>query len=48
MLNILTADQVSDLFDLYFDKMHRHVPVLDREFHTPSLVCSRSPFLLTA
>ena len=24
-----------------------HINVLDRDFHTPSLVCSRSPFLLT-
>ena len=48
ILNLLSTDQVSDLFDIYFDKMHRHIPVLSRDFHTPSLVCSRSPFLLTA
>lgn len=24
-----------------------HCMLLDREFHTPALVCSRSPFLLT-
>jgi hypothetical protein len=30
---------------LLLGQMHAHV--LDRDFHTPSLVCSRSPFLLT-
>ncbi len=48
ILNILSTEQVSELFDIYFEKMHRHIPVLSRDFHTPSLVCSRSPFLLTA
>ena len=27
--------------------MQAHCSLLDRDFHTPSLVCSRSPFLLT-
>lgn len=28
-------------------RLQMHCNLLDRAFHTPSLVCSRSPFLLT-
>lgn len=31
----------------YFTHMSMHCSVLVPDFHTPSLVCSRSPFLLT-
>ncbi|KAH7107577.1 fungal-specific transcription factor domain-containing protein [Auriculariales sp. MPI-PUGE-AT-0066] len=47
MLTFTSTDEVVALFDIFFDKMNHHAPLLDREFHTPSLVCSRSPFLLT-
>ncbi|KAF9032161.1 hypothetical protein BDZ89DRAFT_1063535 [Hymenopellis radicata] len=47
MLSFVSTNEVVRLFDIYFDHMNMHSNVLDREFHTPSLVCSRSPFLLT-
>lgn len=31
----------------YFNYMNMHCSLLVQDFHTPSLVCSRSPFLLT-
>ncbi|EKM82370.1 hypothetical protein AGABI1DRAFT_52492 [Agaricus bisporus var. burnettii JB137-S8] len=47
MLSFVTTDEVVALFDIYFDHISMHCSLLDRNFHTPSLVCSRSPFLLT-
>ncbi|CED83779.1 Zn(2)-C6 fungal-type DNA-binding domain [Phaffia rhodozyma] len=47
ILDFLTTEEVVELFDIYFKNIHGHVPVLDNNFHTPSLVASRSPFLLT-
>ncbi|EJD53110.1 hypothetical protein AURDEDRAFT_110871 [Auricularia subglabra TFB-10046 SS5] len=47
MLTFVTTEEVVELFKIFFDHMSVHCPVLDRNFHTPSLVCSRSPFLLT-
>ncbi|KAJ8589697.1 hypothetical protein M405DRAFT_817576 [Rhizopogon salebrosus TDB-379] len=47
MLSFVSTDQVLALFNIYFDHMNVHCELFDREFHTPSLVCSRSPFLLT-
>ncbi|KAK2466676.1 hypothetical protein APHAL10511_000934 [Amanita phalloides] len=47
MLNFVSTDEVVALFDIYFDHINMHCSLLDRDFHTPSLVCSRSPFLLT-
>ncbi|KAF8499925.1 hypothetical protein JB92DRAFT_2743342 [Gautieria morchelliformis] len=47
MLNFVSTDEVVDLFDIYFEHMNMHCSLLEKEFHTPSLVCSRSPFLLT-
>ncbi|RXW20449.1 hypothetical protein EST38_g5405 [Candolleomyces aberdarensis] len=47
MLNFVTTDEVVALFNIYFEHIHMHASVLDPNFHTPSLVCSRSPFLLT-
>ncbi|KAH6908321.1 fungal-specific transcription factor domain-containing protein [Coprinopsis sp. MPI-PUGE-AT-0042] len=47
MLNFVTTEEVVALFNIYFDNIHTHCNLLDRNFHTPSLVCSRSPFLLT-
>ncbi|KIJ24429.1 hypothetical protein M422DRAFT_62342 [Sphaerobolus stellatus SS14] len=48
MLSFTSTQEVVDLFNIYFEHMHPHCVLLQREFHTPSLVCSRSPFLLTA
>ncbi|CDO73651.1 hypothetical protein BN946_scf185014.g121 [Trametes cinnabarina] len=48
MLSFVSTEEVVALFKLYFDHMNVHSPLLDPEFHTPSLVCSRSPFLLTS
>ncbi|KDR73689.1 hypothetical protein GALMADRAFT_251485 [Galerina marginata CBS 339.88] len=47
MLSFVTTEEVVALFNIYFDHIHMHCNLLDRNFHTPSLVCSRSPFLLT-
>ncbi|KAF6763809.1 fungal-specific transcription factor domain-containing protein [Ephemerocybe angulata] len=47
MLSFVSTDEVVALFDIYFEHINRHCATLDRSFHTPSLVCSRSPFLLT-
>ncbi|KAI0315247.1 fungal-specific transcription factor domain-containing protein [Amylostereum chailletii] len=47
MLTFVSTEEVVALFDIYFDHMNMHSSLLDRQFHTPSLVCSRSPFLLT-
>ncbi|KAH8813625.1 fungal-specific transcription factor domain-containing protein [Flagelloscypha sp. PMI_526] len=47
MLTFTSKEQVMRLFNIFFDNINAHVPLLEREFHTPALVCSRSPFLLT-
>jgi hypothetical protein len=47
ILDFLSTDEVLELFSIYFDFINLQVPVLDRAFHTPGLVASRSPFLLT-
>lgn len=47
MLSFVSTDEVVALFDIYFEHINRHCATLDQNFHTPSLVCSRSPFLLT-
>ncbi|KAF9532873.1 fungal-specific transcription factor domain-containing protein [Crepidotus variabilis] len=47
MLTFVTTEEVVALFNIYFEKMHIHADLLDPAFHTPSLICSRSPFLLT-
>ncbi|KAF8341576.1 uncharacterized protein EI90DRAFT_1755923 [Cantharellus anzutake] len=47
MLGLVTTEEVVELFKIYFEKMNRHCCLLSQDFHTPSLVCSRSPFLLT-
>ncbi|KAI0256586.1 fungal-specific transcription factor domain-containing protein [Lactifluus subvellereus] len=47
MLNFVSTEEVVALFDIYFDQLNLHCNLLDRDVHTPSLVCSRSPFLLT-
>ncbi|KAI0053938.1 hypothetical protein FA95DRAFT_1579033 [Auriscalpium vulgare] len=47
MLSFVSTEEVVALFDIYFNHLNMHCNLLDRDFHTPSLVCSRSPFLLT-
>ncbi|KAJ8092554.1 hypothetical protein PM082_006879 [Marasmius tenuissimus] len=47
MLSFVSTNEVVDLFNIYYDHMNMHCHILDRNFHTPSLICSRSPFLLT-
>ncbi|KAH9843128.1 uncharacterized protein C8Q71DRAFT_699738 [Rhodofomes roseus] len=47
MLTFVSTDEVITLFKIYFDHMNVHCALLDPEYHTPALVCSRSPFLLT-
>ncbi|KAI1794724.1 fungal-specific transcription factor domain-containing protein [Ganoderma leucocontextum] len=48
MLSFVSTEEVVALFKIYFDHLNVQAPFLDPEFHTPSLVCSRSPFLLTS
>ncbi|KAI0077103.1 hypothetical protein K474DRAFT_1621646 [Panus rudis PR-1116 ss-1] len=47
MLSFVSNEEVIALFRIYYEKMNYHCNLLDPAFHTPSLVCSRSPFLLT-
>ncbi|KAJ6531154.1 fungal-specific transcription factor domain-containing protein [Mycena capillaripes] len=47
MLSFVTTDEVVALFNIFFEHISMHSNLLDPDFHTPSLVCSRSPFLLT-
>ncbi|KAG8863074.1 hypothetical protein FRB96_009254 [Tulasnella sp. 330] len=48
MLTFVPKEEVLELFTIFFEHMNSHVSLLDPAWHTPSLVCSRSPFLLTA
>ncbi|KAH7914020.1 fungal-specific transcription factor domain-containing protein [Hygrophoropsis aurantiaca] len=47
MLSFVSTEEVVALFNIYFEHMNIHCDLFDRDFHTPALVCSRSPFLLT-
>ncbi|KAH9981402.1 fungal-specific transcription factor domain-containing protein [Lactifluus volemus] len=47
MLNFVSTEEVVALFEIYFEHLNIHCNLLDGDFHSPSLVCSRSPFLLT-
>ncbi|THH31123.1 hypothetical protein EUX98_g3075 [Antrodiella citrinella] len=47
MLSFVSTEEVVALFNIYYEKMNFLCNLLDPTFHTPSLVCSRSPFLLT-
>ncbi|KIY46961.1 hypothetical protein FISHEDRAFT_31353, partial [Fistulina hepatica ATCC 64428] len=47
MLSFVKTEEVIELFKIYFDNLNIHCNLLDPTFHTPSLVCSRSPILLT-
>ncbi|TBU50302.1 fungal-specific transcription factor domain-containing protein [Dichomitus squalens] len=48
MLSFVSTEEVVALFKIYFDHLNVQASFLDPDFHTPSLVCSRSPFLLTS
>ncbi|KAG0150005.1 hypothetical protein CROQUDRAFT_652989 [Cronartium quercuum f. sp. fusiforme G11] len=45
---ILSSDEAVELFQIFFDKCNPHCCILERDFHTPTIVGSRSPFLFTA
>nr|ODN92572.1 hypothetical protein L203_00851 [Cryptococcus depauperatus CBS 7841] len=47
LLTIVTREEIGELFDIFFDNMWYHVPLVYREFHTPDLVLQRSQFLCT-
>lgn len=46
-LGIVTSEEVLDLFSIFFRRCIQHVCLLDAEWHTPTFICSRSPFLFT-
>ncbi|EIW71458.1 hypothetical protein TREMEDRAFT_67782 [Tremella mesenterica DSM 1558] len=46
-LTIMSREEMAELFDIFFDHMSPHVPLLYRDFHTPDLVLQRSQFLCT-
>ncbi|KAK4688546.1 hypothetical protein P7C73_g1570, partial [Tremellales sp. Uapishka_1] len=47
LLTLVTREEIGDLFDIFFNNMAQHVPLIYREFHTPDLVLQRSQFLCT-
>ncbi|KZT36639.1 hypothetical protein SISSUDRAFT_1071465 [Sistotremastrum suecicum HHB10207 ss-3] len=47
MLSFVSTNEVLELFKLFFEHINHHCCLLVPEYHTPSFVCSRSPFLLT-
>jgi len=47
LLTIVSREEINELFEIFFDHMAPHVPMIYREFHTPDLVLQRSQFLCT-
>ncbi|KZS89974.1 hypothetical protein SISNIDRAFT_416396 [Sistotremastrum niveocremeum HHB9708] len=47
MLSFVTKEETLELFKIYFQHLNPQCNLLVASLHTPSLVCSRSPFLLT-
>ena len=45
--NIVSSEEVLELFRIFFHHCSLHLFLLDPEWHTPTLVCSRSLFLFT-
>ncbi|PWN41980.1 hypothetical protein IE81DRAFT_323983 [Ceraceosorus guamensis] len=43
----LTSQEVLELFQIFFHFCSHHCVILDPEWHTPTMICSRSPFLFT-
>ncbi|EJU00480.1 hypothetical protein DACRYDRAFT_68629 [Dacryopinax primogenitus] len=48
ILEFVDMQEVFALFEIFYTNLNRHCCLFDREVHTPPLICSRSPFLLTA
>jgi hypothetical protein len=46
-INVRVSLSLNPAYHLINFPLKTHCSLLDRNFHTPSLVCSRSPFLLT-
>ena len=44
---IITSQEVLELFRIFFHHCSQHVVLLDPEWHTPTMICGRSPFLFT-
>lgn len=44
---IITSEEALELFRIFFHHCALHMFLLDPEWHTPTFVCSRSPFLFT-
>ena len=44
---IVTSEEVLDLFRIFFSNCCQHLLLLDADWHTPTFICSRSPFLFT-
>lgn len=45
---IVTSEEVLELFQIFFHHCGQHVVLLDPDWHTPTMICGRSPFLFTA
>ena len=44
---IVSPHEVVELFQIYFRHCNRHISLLVADFHTPTAVAARSPFLFT-
>ncbi|PKI83046.1 hypothetical protein MVES1_003096 [Malassezia vespertilionis] len=44
---VVTSEEAMELFCIFFHHCSLHIFLLDPEWHTPSLVCARCPFLFT-
>lgn len=44
---IVSSEEALELFRIFFHHCSLHMYLLDPEWHTPTAVCSRSPFLFT-
>lgn len=44
---IISSEEALELFRIFFHHCSLHIYLLDPEWHTPTAVCSRSPFLFT-
>lgn len=44
---VISSEEALELFRIFFQYCSLHVFLLDPDWHTPTLVCSRSPFLFT-
>ncbi|KAM0747690.1 hypothetical protein T439DRAFT_350012 [Meredithblackwellia eburnea MCA 4105] len=44
----IRAEDVSRLFEFFFQELHFHCPILDKDYHTPERVAQCSPFLMTS